>query len=411
MRQPGAAAAAIEEQRMSAAASPRPRIPGSVWALGFVSLFTDIGSEMVHALLPVLLAGGLGASALAIGLIEGAAEGLVLITKVFSGYLSDAYRRRKPLILLGYGLAAAVKPVFPLAGSIGWIVGARLLDRFGKGVRGAPRDALIADITPPGVRGSAYGMRQSMDTIGAVVGPLLAVGLMAVFLGDIRSVLWFAAIPGIVAVALIVFAVREPESEARPARLPITRAGLAALGRPFWGVVLVGGLLSLARFSEAFLILRGSELGLSNTLVPLVLVVMSLVYTASAWPVGALSDRWSRRRLFAFGLVLLVLADGVLAYASGPLTVFIGAGLWGLHLGMTQGLLAAMIADRTPAAWRGTGFGVFSLVCGVALLLASVAAGALWDVYGSRMTFQVGGAFALLAACVLPMLKDRSAAS
>ena len=394
---------------MPTAATRRPRIPGSVWALGFVSLFTDIGSEMVHALLPVLLVGSLGASALVIGLIEGAAEGLVLITKVFSGYISDAFGRRKPLILLGYGLAAVVKPVFPLAGSIGWILGARLLDRFGKGVRGAPRDALIADITPAEVRGSAYGMRQSMDTVGAVLGPLLAVALMAWLLGDIRAVLWFAVLPGIVAVALIVFAVREPAGGTRPARMPITRAGLAELGRPFWGIVLIGGLLSLARFSEAFLILRGSQLGLSNTLVPLVLVVMSLVYTASAWPVGSLSDRWSRRSLFAVGMVLLILADGVLAFANGPIGLFIGAGLWGLHRGMTQGVLAAMIADTTPAAWRGTGFGVFSLVCGIGLLLASVAAGALWDIYGSRMTFVVGGAFAMLAVCALPLMRGKDA--
>ncbi len=383
---------------------PRAKIPSSVWALGFVSLFTDIGSEMVHSLLPVLLAGTLGASALTIGLIEGAAESLVLITKVFSGYLSDAFGKRKPLVLLGYGLAAAVKPLFPLAGSVGTVVTARLLDRFGKGIRGAPRDALIADITPQEIRGAAFGLRQSMDSIGAVIGPLVAVGLMAVFLGNIDTVLWFAVLPGIVAVALIVFVVREPEHVERRARLPISRAGLAALGKPFWMVVVVGGLLSLARFSEAFLILRGSQIGLSNTAVPLVLVIMSVVYTASAWPVGVLSDRWSRRGLFAAGMVVLILADVALALASGAVGVFLGAGLWGLHLGMTQGLLAAMIADTTPAAWRGTGFGVFSLISGVALLIASVAAGALWDLKGSQTTFLVGGGFALLSVCALPLL-------
>ncbi|MEZ5462612.1 MFS transporter [Dokdonella sp.] len=389
---------------MTRTAAARPPIPRSVWALGFVSLFTDMGSEMVHALLPVLLVGGLGASALVLGIIEGAAEALVLITKVFSGYISDAFGRRKPLVLLGYGLAAIVKPMFPLAGSVGTVLTARLLDRFGKGIRGAPRDALIADVTPQEVRGAAYGMRQSMDTVGAVVGPLLAVGLMALFLGDIRSVLWFAVLPGIIAVALIVFVVREPASTQRAARLPITRAGLASLGRPFWMVVVLGGLLSLARFSEAFLILRGSQLGLSNTMVPLVLVVMSLVYTASAWPVGALSDRWTRRGLFASGVLVLIAADAVLAWASGALAVFVGAGLWGLHLGLTQGLLSAMIADTVPAAWRGTGFGVFSLVAGIALLAASVLAGALWDFQGAPVTFMVGGLFAVLALCALPLL-------
>ena len=361
----------------------RAKIPSGVWALGFVSLFTDIGSEMVHSLLPVLLAGTLGASALTIGLIEGAAESLVLITKVFSGYLSDAFGKRKPLVLLGYGLAALVKPLFPMAGSVGTIVTARLLDRFGKGIRGAPRDALIADITPKEVRGAAFGLRQSMDSIGAVIGPLIAVGLMAVFLGNIDAVLWFAVVPGIIAVALIVFVVREPAQVERYARLPISRA----------------------RFSEAFLILRGSQIGLSNTAVPLVLVIMSVVYTASAWPVGILSDRWSRHTLFAAGMVVLILADVSLALASGVVGVFVGAGLWGLHLGMTQGLLAAMIADTTPAAWRGTGFGVFSLISGIALLIASVAAGALWDLQGSQTTFLVGGAFALLSVCALPLLR------
>ncbi|MBX3698507.1 MAG: MFS transporter [Dokdonella sp.] len=386
---------------MSASASGRPRIPGSVWALGFVSLFTDVGSEMVHSLLPVLLAGSLGASALTIGFIEGAAESLVLITKVFSGYISDAFGKRKPLVLFGYGLAAAVKPLFPLAGSIGTIVTARLLDRFGKGVRGAPRDALIADVTPEAVRGAAFGLRQSMDTVGAVVGPLLAVGLMALLLGDIHAVLWFAVLPGLIAVGLIVLFVREPAAPHRAARLPITRAGLASLGAPFWKVVVVGGLLSLARFSEAFLILRGAQLGLSNTLVPLIFVTMSVVYTLSAWPVGVLSDRWSRRGLFGVGLLVLVVADVALAMAAGPLGAFVGAALWGLHMGLTQGLLSALVADTVPASWRGTGFGVFSLVSGIALLVASVAAGALWDTYGSGTTFLAGGAFALLTLAAL----------
>lgn len=394
---------------MKDSAPARTRIPSSVWALGFVSLFTDIGSEMVHSLLPILLAGTLGASALTIGLIEGAAESLVLITKVFSGYLSDAFGKRKPLVLLGYGLAALVKPIFPMAGSIGTVVTARLLDRLGKGIRGAPRDALIADITPQEVRGAAFGLRQSMDSIGAVIGPLAAVGLMAVFLGDIDTVLWFAVLPGIVAVALIVFVVREPEHVERRARLPISRTGLAALGKPFWMVVVVGGLLSLARFSEAFLILRGSQVGLSNSTVPLVLVIMAVVYTAAAWPVGALSDRWSRHRLFAVGMVMLILADLALAFANGAAGVFLGAALWGLHLGMTQGLLAAMIADTTPAAWRGTAFGVFSLISGLALLIASVAAGALWDWHGSQTTFLLGGVFALLSVCALPLLKRGNA--
>jgi MFS family permease len=377
--------------------------------LGLVSLFTDIGSEMVHSLLPLLLVGSLGASGLVIGLIEGTAEALVLIVKVFSGYLSDAWGRRKPLVLLGYGLAALSKPLFPMAGSVSTIVAARLLDRFGKGIRGAPRDALIADVTPVAIRGSAFGLRQAMDTLGAVVGPLCAVALMTVLLGDIRAVLWFAVLPGLIAVALIVFAVREPESPARPARLPITREGLASLGKPYWMLVAVAALLALARFSEAFLILRGAQLGLADAHVPLVLVAMSVVYALSSWPSGSFSDRYGRRALFVVGVLVLVLADGVLALATGPVGVFAGAALWGLHLGMTQGVLSAMIVDASGAQRRGTAFGVYGLASGVGLLVASVVAGAVWDGWGGQSTFALGGVLAALtlAAAMLWMPRDR----
>ena len=388
----------------------RPAIPRSVWALGLVSLFTDIGSEMVHSLLPLLLVGSLGASGLVIGLIEGTAEALVLIVKVFSGYLSDAWGRRKPLVLLGYGLAALSKPLFPMAGSVTTIVAARLLDRFGKGIRGAPRDALIADVTPVAIRGSAFGLRQAMDTLGAVVGPLCAVALMTVLLGDIRAVLWFAVLPGLIAVALIVFAVREPESPGRPARLPITREGLASLGKPYWMLVAVAALLALARFSEAFLILRGAQLGLADAHVPLVLVAMSVIYALSSWPSGSFSDRYGRRALFVVGVLVLVLADGVLALATGPVGVFAGAALWGLHLGMTQGVLSAMIVDASGAQRRGTAFGVYGLASGVGLLVASVAAGAVWDGWGGHSTFALGGVLAALtlAAAMFWMPRNRN---
>ena len=388
----------------------RPAIPRSVWALGLVSLFTDIGSEMVHSLLPLLLVGSLGASGLVIGLIEGTAEALVLIVKVFSGYLSDAWGRRKPLVLLGYGLAALSKPLFPMAGSVSTIVAARLLDRFGKGIRGAPRDALIADVTPVAIRGSAFGLRQAMDTLGAVVGPLCAVALMTVLLGDIRAVLWFAVLPGLIAVALIVFAVREPESPGRPARLPITREGLASLGKPYWMLVAVAALLALARFSEAFLILRGAQLGLADAHVPLVLVAMSVVYALSSWPSGSFSDRYGRRALFVVGVLVLVLADGVLALATGPVGVFAGAALWGLHLGMTQGVLSAMIVDASGAQRRGTAFGVYGLASGVGLLVASVVAGAVWDGWGGQSTFALGGVLAALtlAAAMFWMPRNRN---
>lgn len=378
----------------------RPRIPRTIWALGWVSLFTDMGSEIVHSLLPVLLAGGLGASALVIGLIEGAAEALVLVTKVFSGYLSDALGRRKPLVLLGYGLAAAVKPLFPLADSVATISTARLLDRFGKGIRGAPRDALLGDMAPPEIRGASFGLRQAMDTAGAVLGPLLAIALLWMTANDIRWVLWVAVLPGLVAVALLL-GVREPPDRARPAaRLPISRAGLASLGMRFWRLVLLGGLVALARFSEAFLVLRADGLGLPLMWIPLVLVVMSLAYSLSAYPAGKLSDRVPRRWLLAAGMGALCVADLVLAGAEGWVALFTGIALWGLHMGLTQGILATMIADVAPPEYRGTAFGVFYLVSGLGLLVASGVAGALWDRFGPGHSFAVGAGLALVALLV-----------
>ncbi|GAB6197343.1 MFS transporter [Lysobacter xanthus] len=390
------------------------RIPRGVWALGWVSLFTDFGSEMVHALLPLLLVGPLGATALAIGLIEGAAEALVLVTKLFSGAASDALGRRKPLVVLGYGLATLTKPVFPLAQSVPLIVGARLVDRFGKGIRGAPRDAMLGDIVPPDLRGASFGLRQSLDTVGAVLGPLAAIGLMFLFDDDIRRVLWFAALPGLVAVAILLRFVSEPERSGdavMPARMPLTRAGLRALGAGYWRVVGVGTLLSLARFSEAFLILRADQVGLAKALVPLVLVVMSLVYAVSAFPAGVLSDRLGRRGVLVVGLLVLVASDLVLARAGSPALALGGAALWGLHMGLTQGVLGAFVADHAPADARGTAFGVLGLVTGVALLAASATAGALWDAFGAAWTFKAGAAFALaslVAALLLPRANDEA---
>ena len=306
-----------------------PRIPSTVWVLGIVSLLTDMSSEFIHSLLPVFLAGTLGASGLMIGLIEGAAEGLALATKVFSGYLSDVLGRRKPLIVLGYGLATLTKPLFPLAGSVHWVLGARLLDRVGKGIRGAPRDALIADVTPNEVRGAAFGLRQSLDTVGGFAGPLLAIAAMAYFAGNMRAALWIAVVPGVLAVALLVFGVREPESAPGkvPAKLPFSREGFRRLGGTYWKLVAIGSLLTFARSTEAFLVLRGSNLGLANTWVPLVLVTMSLVYTVAAYPAGAWSDKGGRRPLLIAGMVVLAIADVVLALASGMVGLFAGIAL------------------------------------------------------------------------------------
>lgn len=384
-------------------------IPRGVWMLGLVSLFMDASSELVHSLLPVFLVGTLGASAAEVGLIEGVAEATALVTKVFSGVLSDWFGRRKLLAVIGYGLAALTKPFFALATTVEAVVLARFMDRVGKGIRGAPRDALVADLVPPAIRGAAFGLRQSLDTVGAVLGPLLAIAAMALFAGDIRLVFWLAVPPAFIAVALLALGVEEPAAAAtaRPPRTPIRRAELAQLTRAYWTVVGFGAVLTLARFSEAFLVLRAAGTGLPNAWVPLVLVVMSLAYTLSAYPAGALSDRMDRTDLLAVGLAVLIAADATLALSGGVAMTLIGVALWGLHMGLTQGLLAAMVADTAPERLRGTAFGLFNLVSGGALLIASVIAGLLWDAAGPAATFWAGAAFTAAALCGLAWLRRK----
>ncbi|MDA8428302.1 MAG: MFS transporter [Geobacteraceae bacterium] len=381
------------------------KLPRGVIALGLVSLFMDLSSEMIHGLLPVFLVTVLGAGALSVGLIEGVAEATASITKVFSGVISDWIGRRKPLVLLGYGLAALTKPLFPLATGIGGVLLARFLDRIGKGIRGAPRDALIADITPQEIRGAAYGLRQSMDTVGAFAGPLLAIILMNATHNNFRLVFWVAAIPAFICVLLIVFGVKEPNSERQAVqpRFPISSANLRQLHADFWWVVMFAAVLTLARFSEAFLLLRGQGLGLPVTWVPIVLIVMNVVYAVSAYPFGKLSDNNSRHKLFAWGIAFLIISDLILAVAGNIWEVFLGAAVWGLHMGATQGLLSAMVADSAPADLRGTAFGVFNLVSGIALLAASVIAGGLWALAGPALTFCAGAAFSSLALAGLFM--------
>jgi len=380
-------------------------LPGGVWALGFTSLFMDTSSELIHSLLPVFLATVLGASMTTIGILEGAAEATAAITKLFSGTLSDYLGKRKLLVVLGYGLGAATKPIFPLATSVAWVFGARFVDRIGKGIRGAPRDALVADLTPLELRGAAYGLRQSLDTVGVVAGPLLAVALMALLASDIRTVLWGATVPGMLSVLLLVVAVREPErSERTGARLPITPAELGRLPARYWMIVVLGAVLTLARFSEAFLVLRAGSVGLSAAWVPLVLVTMNIVYALSAYPAGVAADRMSRRALLAFGLGALIAADLALAAALTPLVVFGGVALWGLHMGLTQGLLATLVATAAPSDLRGTAFGLFNLATGVALLPASVVAGLLWSRLGPSATFLAGAIFTAVALAGLALV-------
>ena len=366
--------------------------------LGFVSMLMDISSEMVHSLLPLFMVGTLGASAFAVGLIEGLAESTALIVKVFSGALSDYFGKRKGLALFGYALGALTKPLFAMANTTGIVLTARLLDRVGKGVRGAPRDALVADIAPVHLRGAAFGLRQSLDTVGAFLGPLLAVGLMLLWANDFRRVFWIAVIPGLLAVALLLFGVREPEQHQNGKRTnPIRRENLARLNTQYWWVVGIGAVFTLARFSEAFLVLRAQQSGIAVALVPLVMVAMNLIYAASAYPFGKLSDRMNHTTLLALGLVVLVAADLVLATSDHWGVVLAGVVLWGLHMGITQGLLATMVADTAPADLRGTAYGVFNLMGGIAMLIASVVAGLLWDRYGASSTFYAGAVFCLVA--------------
>jgi MFS family permease len=384
-------------------------IPSSVWALGLVSLFMDFSSEMIHALLPVYLVGAMGATMAQVGVVEGVAEATAAIVKIFSGAISDWMGRRKLLAIIGYGLAALTKPMFPLAPAISWVMAARFIDRVGKGIRGAPRDALVADVTPTDLRGAAFGLRQSLDTIGAFLGPAVAMLVMWATVDDIRAVFWAAVIPAAIAVAVLVFGVREPAETrpAKPARFPLHIEELRDLGAPFWIVVGIATVFSLARFSEAFLILEAKALGLPDALAPLVLVVMNVVYAASSYPAGVFSDRGDRIAPLAVGLAFLVAGDAALAYAQSLPLVWVGVVLWGLHMGLTQGLFAALVADSAPVRLKGTAFGVFNLAGGLALLVASLSAGKLWDLYGSAAAFVAGGAFAALGLVGLLIFRGK----
>ena len=373
-------------------------IPSGIWALGFVSMFMDISSEMIHSLLPVFLISVLGASATRVGILEGVSEAAALVTKMFSGALSDWLGKRKGLALAGYGMAALTKPLFPLAGSYAVVFTARLIDRIGKGVRGAPRDALVADLVPEDIRGASYGLRQSLDTLGALIGPLAGALLIAAT-GNFRLVFWIAVVPAFVSVAVLARFVDEPAPPPKPSheRLRIHWRELRDFPPAFWSVVVVGAVFTLARFSEAFLILRVSGLGVETAYVPLSMVVMNMAYAASAYPAGWLSDRIDRRLVLAAGAGVLIVADLVLARADGIAALAAGVALWGLHMGLSQGLLAALVADAAPAERRGTAFGLFNLASGLALLLASVIAGGIWDRIGPRATFYVGACFAGIA--------------
>ncbi len=377
------------------------KIPRTVWVLGFVSLFMDMSSEMVHAILPLYLVGSLGASVAVVGLIDGAAEAMAQVFKLFSGILSDWVKSRKWLALAGYGLSALAKPLFPLATAPGGVLLARLADRVGKGIRGSPRDALVADVTPIEQRGAAFGLRQSLDTVGAVIGPLIAVALLWWSVTDLRGVLWIACLPALAAVAILAIGVREPERQGesgswRNILRPVNP------GRAFWLVLGFGVVLSLARITEAFLVLKAQDAGLKLAFIPLAMVLMGMVYLATSYPVGVMADRIGTRGLVTAGAATLLTANLLLAQQAGQVVMLAGIAVWGLHMGLTQGLLAKLVADTAPPLLRGTCFGYFNIACGLATLLSGLVGGLLWDAMGPAMTFHVAAACAALCVVLAP---------
>ena len=384
------------------AQSPLAQIPRSIWALGLVSLFMDTSSELVHSLLPVFMVSTLGASMTSVGIVEGIAEATALIAKIFSGTLSDHFRKRKLLVAIGYGMAALSKPLFPLANSIPTVLTARFIDRIGKGIRGAPRDALVGDIAPPEIRGACFGLRQSLDTVGAFLGPLLAIAGMLLLANNIRAVMWVAVIPAMIAFLILVFGVKEPEMQhADKSKPPLRIRDIRHVGSAYWKLVAIAGVLTLARFSEAFLVLKALATGLPIAYVPLVMVVMNVFYSGAAYPAGILSDRVNRKTVLLIGVAFLIAADVVLGYTASFWMLALGVGLWGLHMAFTQGLLATMVSDTTPPELRGTAYGVFNLVCGVAMMVASVIAGLLWDQFGPSVMFFTGAAITTVATLAL----------
>lgn len=376
----------------------REGLPRGIWALGLVSMFMDISSEMIHSILPMFLVGVVGVSVFALGLIEGVAEAVASLVKLYSGAIADRWGRRKPLVLLGYGMAALSKPLFPLADGALTVLIARVADRIGKGIRGAPRDALIADLTRPEQRGAAYGLRQALDSTGAFLGPLVAIGLLFILPGNLRAVMWAAVVPATLAVAILIVSVREPTGA--PATRPLTTrlalTGIRKFPRAFWSLIILAGLLTLARFSEAFLLLRAQSVGVTTAWLPGVLVLMNVAYMATAYPAGLWADRAARRPILLLGCAMLLVADLLLAAGDTPLLVAVGAIFWGLHLGLTEGLFATLVSDQAPAELRATAFGVLNLVRGVLVLPASGLAGWLWSVHGAGATFAAGACFVLL---------------
>lgn len=381
----------------------RPRLSPTVAWLGAVSLLTAMSSAMVYGLLPIFLLKVLGASTAVVGLLEGAAEGTSSLMKILSGALSDRFGRRKPLLVLGYTLSAFNKMLFPLSEAVSSVIIARIVDRVGKGIRDAPRDAFLTDITPSEIRGSGFGLRLTFYTTGFVLGPLTAIGLMAVSGDDFRLVFWMAVVPAFAAIVILLWAVREMPGQRLPAARwwPIRVSDLRSFAAPFWWWIAIAGLLSLARFSQAFLVLKAHDVGVDAAFVPIILVLTHTVYAAAAYPFGVLADRLDRRAQLGGGIAILIVADLVLMSATSFEVTAFGAALWGLQMAVTQGLLAASVADAAPDAFRGTAFGIYELAVGLATFIASAVAGALWMAGGAMLTFAAGACMAAVAILML----------
>ena len=385
------------------------RLPRTVWVLGFVSLLMDLSSEIYHALLPAFVTVTLGLPVIALGAIDGIAEATASFGKLVSGRLSDRSRRRKPWIMAGYGLAALSKPLFPIAQGAFELMAARFADRVGKGIRGSPRDAMIADETPPEMRGRAFGLRQALDTVGALLAPVAAIALMAWLAGNIRLVFWIAVIPAALSFLLSWLVLRETDRpNFQPSTSPLLR-GFREIDANTRRLILVGFLFTLARFSEGFLVLKGMDAGLSEAWSPLTLVVFNIGFLVLAYPAGSLSDRASPRAILIAGMAVLVGADLILAFGTGMAPLILGVLLWGAHMALTQGIFSRMIADSAPAHLRATSFGAFYFASGIASLLANLAAGLLWDRNGAEATFIAGAGAAAVAMMMLTLLPTNTA--
>lgn len=377
------------------------KIPRTVWVLGFVSLLMDISSEMIHALLPLFMAGALGASAIWIGLVEGIGEGTALIAKVFSGVVADRFGHKKHLVFAGYFLGVVSKPVFALAGCMPVVLAARFFDRIGKGLRGAPRDAIVADVTDESIRGAAYGLRQSLDAAGAFVGPLIATLLLLLWTEDLRSIFWIALIPGAACLLLILIGVEDNVTETKNTkRIEWNEIG-SVMTPAFRQLVILGTLFSLARFSNAFIVLKAADIGIDQAWIPMIIVLMHIAFSLSSYPFGMLADRLNPMRLLALGMVLLALSDLLFAFAANTAVLILGVVLFGMHLGATQGIFSAIVSEVAVSHLRATAFGVFNFFSGIALLVSGLVAGGLWELFGAQYCFAGGVVFAVLTLVLI----------